>query len=94
MAMASYALQYRAVHLNKIFLLGACSLLATGGAWIALPAAMAGSADLIRLLESKTAEIANFRMRILSMQIYAMPTYARHSCNGRIWVKRGLMAPS
>ena len=53
MAMASYALQYRAVHLNKIFLLGACSLLATGGAWIALPAAMAGSADLIRLLESK-----------------------------------------
>ena len=46
-------MQYNAVHLNKIFLLGACSLLATSQAWIAPPAAMAGSADLIRLLESK-----------------------------------------
>ena len=51
--MVEFALQYSAVHLNKIFLLGACSLLATSQAWIAPPAAMAGSADLIRLLESK-----------------------------------------
>ena len=53
MAMVGYALQYSSVNLNKIILLGACSLLATSHAWIAPPAAMAGSADLIRLLESK-----------------------------------------
>jgi tetratricopeptide (TPR) repeat protein len=51
--MMRLTLQYSAVHLNKIFLLGACSLLATSHAWIAPPAAIAGSADLIRLLESK-----------------------------------------
>ena len=51
--MVGHVLQFRAVHLNKIFLLGACSLLATCGTWIAPLAAMAGSADLIRLLESK-----------------------------------------
>ena len=51
--MVGCALQFSAVHLNKIFLLGACSLLATTHAWLAPPAAMAGSADLIRLLESK-----------------------------------------
>ena len=54
--MVEFALQYSAVHLNKIFLLGACSLLATCHAWIATPAAMAGSADLIRLLESKNCK--------------------------------------
>jgi uncharacterized protein YjbI with pentapeptide repeats len=53
MSMMRLTLQYSAVHLNKIFLLGACSLLATSHAWIAPPAAIAGSADLIRLLESK-----------------------------------------
>ena len=47
------AVQFSAIHMNKLFLLGAFSLLATNGAWIAAPTAMAGSADLIRLLESK-----------------------------------------
>ena len=39
--------------MNKLFLLGACSLVAMSGAWFAPPTSMAGSADLIRLLESK-----------------------------------------
>lgn len=52
MLMIGFTLQLNAIHLNKIFLLGACSLLATGS-WIAPPAAKAASADLMRLLESK-----------------------------------------
>jgi uncharacterized protein YjbI with pentapeptide repeats len=51
--MMGCAVQFSAIHMNKLFLLGACSLLATSSAWIAPPTAMAGSADLIRLLESK-----------------------------------------
>ena len=51
--MVGCAMQFSAIHMNKLILLGACSLLATSGAWNAPPAAMAGSADLIRLLESK-----------------------------------------
>lgn len=50
--MIGFTLQLNAIHLNKIFLHGACSLLATGS-WIAPPAANAASADLMRLLESK-----------------------------------------
>ena len=45
--------QFSAIHMNKLFLLGACSLVATSGAWFTPPTSMAGSADLIRLLESK-----------------------------------------
>jgi tetratricopeptide (TPR) repeat protein len=53
MAMVGSAVRFSAIHMNKLFLLGACSLVATSGAWFAPPTSMAGSADLIRLLESK-----------------------------------------
>jgi tetratricopeptide (TPR) repeat protein len=53
MAMVGSAVQFSAIHMNKLFLLGACSLVATSGAWFTPPTSMAGSADLIRLLESK-----------------------------------------
>jgi uncharacterized protein YjbI with pentapeptide repeats len=51
--MVRYTLNYGAVKMIKKILLGASGLLAASGAWIAPPAAFAGSADLIRLLESK-----------------------------------------
>ena len=53
MAMVGSAVRFSAIHMNKLFLLGACSLVATSGAWFTPPTSMAGSADLIRLLESK-----------------------------------------
>ena len=53
MAMVGSAVRFSAIHMNKLFLLGACSLVAMSGAWFAPPTSMAGSADLIRLLESK-----------------------------------------
>ena len=51
--MVGSAVRFSAIHMNKLFLLGACSLVAMSGAWFAPPTSMAGSADLIRLLESK-----------------------------------------
>ena len=51
--MVGSAVRFSAIHMNKLFLLGACSLVATSGAWFTPPTSMAGSADLIRLLESK-----------------------------------------
>ena len=53
MAMVGSAVRFSAIHMNKLFLLGACSLVAMSGAWFAPHTSMAGSADLIRLLESK-----------------------------------------
>jgi tetratricopeptide (TPR) repeat protein len=53
MAMVGSAVRFSAIHMNKLFLLGACSLVAMSGAWFTPPTSMAGSADLIRLLESK-----------------------------------------
>lgn len=53
MAVLRCALRFSAFDMNKILLFGACSILATVDL-IAIPAAIAESADLVRLLESKS----------------------------------------